>query len=325
MDSGAVFQRAHMRAGMYESFYLRAVAPDEPLGVWIRHTVHKAPGQAPRGSIWCTLFDAHAGRPFMHKRTSPQLTVPTGKWIAIGEEGWMGPGRTEGSCGAASWSLRFTTRESELRHLTPGWLYRSPLPRTKLTSPMPAARFEGTFELGERTIDLDGWRGMVGHNWGSEHAERWIWLHGVGFDSEPDAWLDVALGRLKLAGRMTPWVANGALSLGGRRHRLGGLGTRGLSVTESAEGCTLRLPGPHGVLVEGAIGVPEESAAGWRYADPDGGEHDVVNCSVARLRLTAKVFPGGPPLALQSAHGGVYELGMRERDHGVPIAPFADG
>ncbi|MEA2153725.1 MAG: hypothetical protein QOI18_1958, partial [Solirubrobacteraceae bacterium] len=26
-----------------------------------------------------------------------------------------------------------------------------------------------------------------------------------------------------------------------------------------------------------------------------------------------------------SAHGGVYELGMRERDHGVAIAPFADG
>ncbi len=325
MESGAVFQRAHMRAGMYESFYLRAVAPDEPLGLWIRHTVHKAPGQPPRGSVWCTLFDTHAGRPFMHKRTSTQLSVPAGKWIAVGEEAWMGPGHAEGSCGPASWSLRFTTQEPELRHLTPDWLYRSPLPRTKLTSPLPAARFEGAFELGERTIDLDGWRGMVGHNWGAEHAERWIWLHGVGFENEPDAWLDVAIGRLELAGRMTPWVANGALSLGGRRHQLGGLGARGLSVTESASGCSLRLPGRGGVVIEGAVEVPDSSAAGWRYADPDGGEHDVVNCSVARLRLTATLFPGGPPLVLQSTHGGVYELGMRERDHRVPIAPFADG
>jgi hypothetical protein len=24
-------------------------------------------------------------------------------------------------------------------------------------------------------------------------------------------------------------------------------------------------------------------------------------------------------------HGATYELGMRERDHGVPIAPFRDG
>jgi hypothetical protein len=28
---------------------------------------------------------------------------------------------------------------------------------------------------------------------------------------------------------------------------------------------------------------------------------------------------------LRAAHGGAYELGMREHDHGVPIAPFSDG
>jgi hypothetical protein len=27
---------------------------------------------------------------------------------------------------------------------------------------------------------------------------------------------------------------------------------------------------------------------------------------------------------LATAHCGVYELGMRERDHGVPVAPFPD-
>ena len=55
---------------MYESFYLRAVSPREPLGVWIRHTVHKRPGRPPSGSLWCTVFDAAAGAPFMHKATS---------------------------------------------------------------------------------------------------------------------------------------------------------------------------------------------------------------------------------------------------------------
>ncbi len=88
---------------------------------------------------------------------------------------------------------------------------------------------------------------MVGHNWGSEHAERWIWLHGVCFAEEPRAWIDVALGRLKVAGRMTPWVANGALSLDGRRHRIGGLSGRGLEVSETAEGCTVRLAGADGL------------------------------------------------------------------------------
>jgi hypothetical protein len=326
MDTAAIFQKAPMRAGMYESFYMRAVSPEEPLGLWIRHTVHKAPGQRPRGSVWCTVFDARTGRPFMHKLTNEELSIPDGGWIAVGQSASMGPGQAQGSCGDAHWSLRFASDEPELRHLSPAWLYRTPLPRTKLTSPAPAATFDGVLELaGRSAIELRGWPGMVGHNWGTEHAERWIWLHGIGFEGAPDAWLDVALGRLKVAGRMTPWVANGALCIDGRRHRIGGLGARGLRVAESAQGCSLRLAGEHGLTVEARVEVPAQSAAGWRYADPDGAEHDVVNCSIAALELTVALPDAGAPRTVRTAHGGAYELGMRERDHGVPIAPFPDG
>ena len=59
--------------------------------------------------------------------------------------------------------------------------------------------------------------------------------------------------------------------------------------------------------------------------DPNGGAgHDVVNCSIAALELSVS-SPDAPARSLHSAHGAVYELGMRERDHGVPIAPFTDG
>jgi hypothetical protein len=334
MGTSAVFPQARARHGMYESFYLRAVAPQQPLGVWIRYTVQKPRGRAPRGSLWCTVFDAARGAPFMHKLTSERLRVPRGGWIEIGEGagpgegegGAIGADRAEGECGAAKWALEIASQERELRHLPREWLYRAPLPRTKLTSPAPAASFDGTLRIaGEREIELDGWRGMVGHNWGAEHAERWIWLHGIGFAGAPDAWLDVALGRLKIAGRLTPWVANGALSIAGRRMRIGGLGARGLRVQESAEGCTLRLPGEHGLVVEARASIPPGTAAGWRYGDPDGGTgHDVVNCSIAELELSVS-SPDAADRSLHSAHGAVYELGMRERDHGVPIAPFADG
>jgi hypothetical protein len=346
MPASAIFPTAPMRAGMYESFYLRAVSSEEPVGVWLRYTVHKRPGQRPSGSVWCTVFDVRRGQPFMHKLTVDELRVPAGGWIEI-DGARITPEEAEGRCGPACWSLRFASKEPELHHLPREWLYRTPLPRTKLTSPMPAARFDGTLELEGSTIELRGWRGMVGHNWGSEHAERWIWLHGVGFEEAPKAWLDVALGRLKVAGRMLPWVANGALSLDGRRYRLGGLTARGLSVAEIAQGCVLRLPGEHGLSVQARAEVPAGTAAGWCYADPDGGaktaadpslrvgcppigaddphRHDVVNCSVAALTVTVKPPGGGARRELHTAHGGAYELGMRERDHGVPIAPFADG
>jgi hypothetical protein len=358
---------------MYESFYLRAVAPDRPLGVWIRYTAHKNRARPPvpaRGSVWCTVFDGADARPFMHKLTSDALSVPDGAWIAVGDS-QLGPERAEGACGEARWSLSFASEETELRHLPHALLYRAPLPRTKLTSPAPAARFEGVLELrsaaldtapltaaesavsppsasalAARRIELDGWRGMVGHNWGAQHAERWIWLHGVGFEEEPEAWIDVAIGRLRVAGRTTPWVANGALHIDGERHRLGGVGARGLLVAERPERCVLSLPGAGGLTVEAHVQAPPAALAGWRYADPGGShrggghgdrhhkdpstppaeshQHDVSNCSIAALALTVR-RPGRPARTLRTAHGAAYELGMRERDHGVPIAPFADG
>jgi len=326
VDVSPIFPTAGPRAGMYESFYLRAFAPEQPLGVWIRHTVHKRPAMAPTGSIWCTVFDARREAPFMAKSSSPGPVVPSGGWISVGGQATFGPGLAEGGCGEASWSLSFTTAEPPLHHLSPEWLYRAPLPRTKLTSPAPAARFSGRLTIaGEEPISLEEWPGMVGHNWGAEHAERWIWLHGVGFEEDPTAWLDVALGRVKVAGRLTPWLANGALSLGGVRHRLGGLSARGLQVRESAQGLELTVGGEGGLVLEATVGVPMHSSAGWRYADPRGGEHDVLNCSVAAVELRVRTPGGGAPTVLTSVHGGAYELGMREQNHGVPIAPFEDG
>ena len=47
-------------------------------------------------------------------------------------------------------------------------------------------------------------------------------------------------------------------------------------------------------------------------------EHHALNCSIARMELIA----GDHRLA--TAHGAVYELGVREHDHGIPVAPFPD-
>jgi hypothetical protein len=338
--SGAVFPSASPSAGMYESFYLRLVAPHEPLGAWIRHTVHKRPGAPPRGSVWFTLFDANAGAPLMHKHTSDALRALPAGWIAIGdaagdeasssgterEGGYISPGHARGRCGPASWSLQWHSHETELRHLGAQFLYRAPLPRTKLTSPAPCASFQGTIELaGRGAIAVDGWHGMIGHNWGAEHAERWIWLHGVDFADAHEAWLDIALGRVRVGAMLTPWVANGAICVDGERHRVGGLVARGVHVREDAHGCALQAGGAHGLRMQAQALVPDGTAAGWRYSDPDGSEHDVVNCSIAELEVEL-VLPGeAGARVLHSAHGGAYELGMREHDHGVALAPFPAG
>src|SRR6516225_8646970 len=112
MGASPIFPGVPLRAGMYESFYLRAVAPDEPVGVWIRYTVHKRPGRAPRGSIWCTIFDASRGRPFMHKTTSDQLHAPTGGWIAVGSADVIARASGDTAAGASAGAGASGERES---------------------------------------------------------------------------------------------------------------------------------------------------------------------------------------------------------------------
>ena len=323
----ARFPHLELSAGHYESFYLKASHPTEPVSVWIRYTVHKRPGAAPRGSLWFTLFDRDADGPWAVKTTTPDVGAGVDHHIHVGESRFE-PGRAIGSASAegreASWTLVFGCAEEPFRHLPRDFLYKAPLPRTKLLSPYPDARFSGSVEAGGRTVALDGWRGMVGHNWGVQHAERWIWLHGAGFDGDESAWFDGALGRIKIGSWTTPWVANGVLSLDGVRHRLGGLGaTRRTEVAEAPTGATFTLPGKD-VTVQGRVGAERKDFVGWVYADPDGSEHNTVNCAAADMALTVS-RPAQPPLTLRLDGGAAYELGMREKDHGTPIQPFSDG
>jgi hypothetical protein len=350
VEERARFGEVAAKAGHYESFYVKACRPDGGLGIWIRHTVHKRPGQEPTGSIWFTLFDREAPAPQATKVTVPAsgLSAPAGSWIRVaGAE--IGRGRAEGSVGveageargsvgsaageagsvdasglAATWSLRFSGDTKPCHYLPADWLYEAPLPRTKFVAPVPDAVFDGKLEVAGRSIDISGWPGMIGHNWGTEHAERWVWLEGTGFAGAAGTWFDAGAAKVRLGRRVSPWVPSGMLALDGVRHRLGGLGAiRSSSIEESADGCSFVLPGKN-LVVRGRVEAPRKAFVGWVYADPTGDEHHTINCSVADLELTVE-RPGVPDRRLTLRGGAAYELGMRETDHGIPIQPFADG
>src|SRR5688572_11779149 len=245
--------------GHYESWYLRALDPKAPRGVWIRYTVTVPPGGEPSGQLWCTWFDRSAPAPRAVRVDAGPPGSGGAFWIRFGEHSF-GP---EGALGAATsedcsarWSLHYSGAEEPLRHLPKPWMYTGRLPRTKLMSPVPDAVFDGSLEVDGETIRVDGWPGMVGHNWGEQHAEEWIWLSGLAFEgASPDTWLDVACGRIRLGPVTTPWVANGVVCVDGERIRVGGLGRRP-GVTADEDGCVLRLPGP-GVVVTTSVSAPD--------------------------------------------------------------------
>ena len=329
MDQGARFPRVPAKAGHYESFYIKACRPGGGQGIWIRHTVHKRPGAEPNGSIWFCLFDRGAERPRATKVTVPaaELSAPGGSWIKVdGAE--IGPGRARGAVDTdavkTSWELTFSGDAEPCKYLPSDRLYETRLPKTKFVAPYPDARFSGHLEIDGEAIELDGWPGMIGHNWGTEHAERWVWLEGTGFADSPGTYFDAGAARIKLGPWTTPWIPSGMLMLEGEAHRLGGFGQiRGATIEASPGECSFVLPGKN-IVVRGKVSAPKKDFVGWVYADPKGPEHHTINCSVSDLELTVE-RPALAPLHLFLPGGAAYEFGMRETDHGIPVQPYPDG
>jgi hypothetical protein len=326
----ARFPAVPLDRGHYESFYLKASDPSRPRGAWIRYTVLKRPGQAPRGSLWTTVWTGE-GPPRAYKVTLEPGELEAGP--GVGEEplirigsSRLGAAGASGSTDGSSWEVGFGGGSPAFPYLPRGWMYTAPVPRTKAVSLHPVATFTGEVTVGSETVTLEAWPGMVGHNWGTEHAERWIWLHGAGFADASDAWFDATIGRIRLGGLTVPWIANGGLWIDGRLHRLGGpAAIRSTHIEESPTRCRFGLGGS-GLTVTGLVEAPPEAAVAWRYSDPGGGEHVTANCSVAALTLTVQGLAGSPDgtRMLRAPAGAAYELGAREAPSGIAIQPFPD-
>ena len=330
MRTEARFPALDHGAGHYESFYIKTTRPEGGLGVWIRHTIHKRPGAEPTASIWFALFDAQAPAPQATKATFPAAELSAGNGAYVEVDGArLEPGRALGAIHTealeASWELEFSDANEPFFHLPYGWMYRAPLPRTKFLSPYPGARYDGRLTVAGREIEVNGWPGMVGHNWGAEHAERWAWIEGVGFaERGGEGYLDIAAGRINVGPWTTPWVANGMLHLDGEAHRLGGLDrVRSTEIDDSPTRCGFALTGK-GIRVHGAVSAPANRFVAWVYADPDGPEHNTLNCSISNLELSVE-RGGAEPQRLTVPGAAAYEIGMRETDHGIPLQPYPDG
>jgi hypothetical protein len=315
--------------GHYESFYVKATRPGGGKGIWLRHTVHQRPGDPPTASVWLTVFDQEAPGPRAVKATFPaaELAAPVEGYIRVGAA-TLAPGRAEGSVSAAgtdaSWTIAFRDEGEPFHHLPYERLYRARVPRTKLLSPYPSAIFDGVLELDGERIELDRWPGMIGHNWGSEHAERWVWIQAPRLDGSDGSYLDIAAGRIRIGPITTPWVANGMLHAGGEPIRLGGLDRlRQTEIRERATSCDFVLAGK-GARVRGRVSSEPRNFVAWIYADPKGPEHNTLNCSIADLELEVE-RDGRPPERFEVTGAAAYELGSRDTDHGIPLQPFDDG
>ncbi|HEY2491177.1 MAG TPA: hypothetical protein VGI37_16865 [Streptosporangiaceae bacterium] len=305
-----------MGAGGYESWFLSARDPGSPRALWIRHTRHR-PRQGPESAaLWCTVTDGGLGqRPAVIKQVFSAFPAETA----------AGPGQFRGQAAmgehSARWVLAITGQQPPLRPLRPPVLYRAPLPRTKLEAVVPDGQVTGVLQVDGRDVSVSGWRGTAGHNWGSEHADSWVWLHAADFGAAPEAWLELVLARIRIGPARSPWTAMGALGLSGERIALGGLGRRSrvdagpghLAADVYAPGTRLRL----------SVALAEDDRVAVAYADPHGGTRTVTHAALASVELIMQ-RPGQRELTLTGGRAA-YEYGARQPAPGIVPESLPEG
>lgn len=283
------------RASLYESHYLTAVDPAGGRAIWLRHTSLKPSGRPARGTVWLTSFDRTAGAPVALRVTAAEpVADPGGAW-SRSSLGTIGPGRASGKMAEASWELRWSAVGAEVRYLPARWLYDRRFPRSGGVALIPHTAVSGAITLppvgdppsgvdANAAVKLEGWDGMVGHNWGSEHLEHWVWAHAGGFGEDRADWVDLVLARIRLGPLLTPWLASGAACLDGRRHVAARRGRAELSREGERTRLTVPVAGREPLRLE--LTAPAAATVHWDYASLAGRGRQVEHSSVADAVLS---------------------------------------
>lgn len=305
------------RPGHVESYFLRLNDPAGPRALWLKLTV-LAPLEGPAViETWLVAFDA--GRVYGHRHTLPFVN-PGWPLAAGGYRLDLDRGHVEGVCGNASFNLDYAARPgvgAPLSIFPFDWMLAASFPRSKLLTPVPFADFRGeVLVFGERWA-VEGWPGMQGHNWGREHAPAYAWGQ-CNFDGPEPASVEAFSGKVRVGGRLSPWISALVLRHGGREYRFNNLvDLWRQEATVLDDRWTLRVSGRDGRvrLRMSAVGVP---VACLGYGNPDGSTAYCFNTKLAKTLV--EVEPrDAEPFHLASAHGGALEFLRPEAGAGEVI------
>ena len=217
----------------------------------------------------------------------------------------------------AAWELAMRGDAEPLRHLPREWMYRAPLPRTKLESPLPSAVFDGRpSRSAASAVD----RRRAGPGWPATTGAPSTRRPGSGCTAspstdEPGAWLDLSVGRVRVGPVLTPWIANGAVHVGGRADPPRRAAAR-RACTRRPEGCRVELPRRRR---RGALRPPGRPSPG---PTPTPAAASTTRSTARSPRCTVRAAATAscaPPTAASTS------TAWRRTRHGIALQPFPDG
>lgn len=222
-----------------------------------------------------------------------------------------------------TWDLDYTTEHQGFHHLPYPWMYEGRVPKSKANSPQIDSRFSGSVTVNGVTTKVDDAPGMLGHNWGSQHAEDWTWVHCNRWTGLEGVVFEGVTSRVKMGPIVTPRLTVLHLRIPGERITMNGL--RQLVGTKSRpEGLRWAFSGRSGDRrLEGWFSAPVERFIGVDYHDPDGRTVHCMNTKIAdgEIALYGRGGRGWEQiLSATCDRSAALEVGDREDTLGVPIS-----
>jgi hypothetical protein len=231
-------------------------------------------------------------------------------------------GEIEHDDGPLAWNLSFAANGHQagpMCLLPTRKLVDSRYPKNKLLTPRPVLEFTGSISVGDRIIDVTGWHGSQGHNWGAGHSPEYAWSQCVflGADGEPMAMMEAAAGRIKRGPFTTPTLGVMVVRRGNREYRFDRF-LRIWNLTSSRDDLqwTATYTGPDGDAMVTMTASAEEMVC-LGYYNPDGELSYCLNSKLAHARL--RVNPVNEPgFECVSEHGGALEFLQGTPDARIP-------
>ncbi len=316
--------------GQVESFFLKANHPERPeLAFWLKFTIlDSGDGEDALAEVWAIRFPGRGGPHRAAKHTSPASSARLsreGLGVDIGECE-LHEGRTRGNIGEGEaqirWDLEFDYKDQQVMYGLPHqWMYNSGFPRNKVYTSCPSTRFRGLLSVGEDSWQIEGWPGMLGHNWGRAHNPRYHWAQCNLFENA-DCIFEGWSARLQLGPWLSPWLTGAAVRYAGEEllfNAVGGILNR--SVRTSLFAWSFEAT-QDDWRMQWQVEADRADFAGLRYTNPDGVDNFCLNSKIASCKLKLWQRDRGQWIQradLIGSNSCAYEILVQDEEHGVPI------
>jgi len=302
--------------GHVESYFLKINDPKGERALWVKATILARTLGEPVAESWAIAFE-RSKPPIARKATIPFSQARFSKGAIDIELPTlsMTSARVAGEHGSAlSFDFAIEDATPPLFHYMKRF-YEGRFPSSKLMSPMPNLRARGEARVGDRVWKIDGWRGLLGHNWGRGHAFAYAWGHCNVWDEDVDLVFEGTSGRVRVGPVLIPTTTVLVVRLNGETHALNHVS----ELARNKGSMTFRrwrfsARGPT-LSVSGELFAETDDMVGLHYENPDGAMTYCLNSKLASARISLEPR-GGLPIVVNS-RAAALEIGTRDPNHGV--------